>query len=146
MKTEFSFEMDGLEELEKDLKTAVKKCPEEAKETLKKLGKDFRKSATKRANLVLKPSNRTEEEKKKAIRRKWDDKVLDEDIGMTSLIWNEARHFHLVEDGHNLVKNGKVIGFVPGKHIMKKTREEYKEIVPERFKKMVDDILRGSNL
>ena len=29
---------------------------------------------------------------------------------------------------------------------MEKTREEYREIVPERFEEMVDDILKGSGL
>ena len=65
---------------------------------------------------------------------------------MTALIWNSARHFHLIENGHNLVKNGQIIGFVPGKHIMEKTRNDYKDIVPEKFEEMLDDILRESDL
>ena len=67
-------------------------------------------------------------------------------LGAAALVWNSAPHFHLVENGHQLVRNGRAIGFVPGKHIMEKTRNDYKEIVPERFEKMLNDILEESDL
>ena len=67
-------------------------------------------------------------------------------MGATALVYNSARHYHLIENGHNLVKGGQIIGFVPGKHIMEKTRNEYENIVPQRFEQMVDDILKGSDL
>ena len=145
MANDWDFEMTGLNELEKDLTKAIKKCPEQAKETLDTLGKDFKKSAKARANRELKPHKRSEG-KNKAIKRKWGSKVVDENIGMTALIYNSARHFHLVENGHNIVRGGRVIGFVSGKHIMKKTRQEYSDIVPERFEKMVDNVLKGCDL
>lgn len=84
--------------------------------------------------------------KKKAIGRKWGHKKVGDSVGMAVMVWNSARHFHLIEDGHNLVKNGKTIGFVPGKHIMEHTRNEYKDIVPQKFEEMVDDILKESDL
>ena len=57
-----------------------------------------------------------------------------------------ARHFHLIENGHNLVRGGRIVGFVPGKHIMEKTRNEYENIVPQRFEEMVDEILKEGDL
>ena len=146
MASDFTFEISGLEELERDLTKAVKQCPEEAKETLKVLGREFRKTAYKNANRALNKHVRKEGDKKGAIKRKWDSKVVGDSVGMAALIWNSARHFHLVENGHKLVRNGTTVGFVPGKHIMEKTREEYKEVVPERFERMIDDILKGCNL
>lgn len=146
MGNEFTFEFEGLEELERDLRKAIKKCPVKAKETLKLLGRDFRKAAYHKANSELKPHTRKEGDKKGAIKRKWDSKVIGEGVEMTALIWNSARHFHLIENGHNLVKNGKIIGFVPGKHIMEKTRNDYKDIVPEKFEEMIDEILKESDL
>ena len=142
MSSEFEFEFEGLEELEKDLTKAIKACPTKAEDTLKDIAKDFKKSAKKRANSELKPHERTGGDKNKAIKRKW----VDENMGATALVYNSARHYHLIENGHNLVKGGQIIGFVPGKHIMEKTRNEYENIVPQRFEQMVDDILKGSDL
>ena len=146
MSSEFEFEFEGLEELEKDLTKAIKACPTKAEDTLKDIAKDFKKSAKKRANSELKPHERTGGDKNKAIKRKWGHKLVDENMGATALVYNSARHYHLIENGHNLVKGGQIIGFVPGKHIMEKTRNEYENIVPQRFEQMVDDILKGSDL
>lgn len=97
------FEIEGLEELERDLTKAIQTAPEKAKETLKGIGKDFKNAAKKRANSELKPHERTGSEKNKAIKRKWGTKVIEENVGATALVWNSARHFHLIENGHNLV-------------------------------------------
>lgn len=141
------FEIDGLEELEQDLKKAVNKAPVRAMETLRELAKDFKKSAERRADSELKPHERQGREEKKAIKRKWGYKIMSGDrMEALALIWNSARHFHLVENGHNLVRLGKIIGFVPGKYIMEKTRREYQEIVPERFEQMIDEVLKESDL
>lgn len=142
----FEFNIEGLEEFERDLQKAVEKAPARAEETLVELGKDFKKSAKKKANSQLKAHNREGDEKKKAIKRKWGHKLVDENMGATVLVWNSARHFHLIEDGHNLVRGGRTVGFVPGKHIMEQTRNEYENIVPQRFEEMVDDILKESDL
>lgn len=140
------FEIEGLEELERDLTKAIQTAPEKAKETLKEIGKDFKNAAKKRANSELKPHKRTGSEKNKAIKRKWGTKVIEENVGATALVWNSARHFHLIENGHNLVRGGRIVGFVPGKHIMEKTRNEYENIVPQRFEEMVDEILKEGDL
>ncbi len=146
MASDWNFETTGLFELERDLTKAIKQCPEQAKETLKTLGQDFKKSAKKKANSELKSHERASDQKNKAIKRKWGSKVIDEGVGMTSLIYNSARHFHLIENGHNLVRGGRVVGFVAGKHIMEKTRQDYSNVVPETFEKMVDNILKGCDL
>ena len=146
MSSEFEFEFEGLEELERDLTKAIKACPTKAEDALKDIAKDFKKSAKKRANSELKPHERTGGDKNKAIKRKWGHKLVDENMGATALVYNSARHYHLIENGHNLVKGGQIIGFVPGKHIMEKTRNEYENIVPQRFEQMVDDILKGGDL
>lgn len=78
--------------------------------------------------------------------RKWGTKVIEENVGATALVWNSARHFHLIENGHNLVRGGRIVGFVPGKHIMEKTRNEYENIVPQRFEEMIDEILKEGDL
>lgn len=146
MANEFRFDFDGLEELQRDLEKAIKKCPAQAEETLKDLAKGFKASAKKKANSELKSHDREGDQKKKAINKKWGSKVVDESVGMTALIWNSARHFHLIEHGHNIVRGGRIVGFVPGKHIMEKTRNDYKDKVPKCFEEMLDNILKESDL
>lgn len=141
------FEMTGLAELENDLKKAIKKAPAQAEETLLEIAKDFKKDAKKIAEKkIRKHTKREGDDKKKAIQRKWGHKLVDENLGATVMVWNSAKHFHLIEDGHNVIVNGKNIGFAEGKHIMQDARNKYKDIVPGRFEDMVDDILRGSGL
>ena len=142
----FKFSFGGLEEFQRDLEKAIKKAPAQAEETLTELAKDFKASARKKAKAELKHVKRKDGDKKWAIDRRWGHKLVDGGLGAAALVWNSAPHFHLVEDGHQLVRGGRVIGFVPGKHIMEKTRNDYKDIVPERFEKMVDDILKESDL
>lgn len=146
MAESFEFQIEGLEELERDLTEAIKKAPAQAEETLVKLGKEFKKDAKKKAERELKHVQRDKEHEKYAIKRKWGHKLVDDNLGATALVWNSAPHFHLVENGHQLVRGGKVVGFVQGKHIMEKTKNEYQDIVPERFEQMVDEILKESGL
>ena len=146
MSNDFNFEIDGLEELEEDLKRAIQKAPAQAEETLLKLAKDFKKNAKKKAEAELKPHERKGDQQKKAIKRKWGHKLVDDNVGATALVWNSARHFHLIENGHNLVKGGRIIGFVAGKHIIERTKNEYEDIVPQRFQQMIDDILKECDL
>ncbi len=146
MAENFEFSFEGLEEFERDFKKAIKKAPVSVEETLIELAKEFKNSAKKKARSELKHTRREGDDKKKAIGRKWGHKLVNDGLGATALVWNSAPHFHLIEDGHNLVRGGRVIGFVPGKHIMEKTRNDYKDIVPKRFEKMIDDILKESDL
>lgn len=142
----FEFDINGLEEIEHDLKKAIQKAPAQAEEVLTDIAKEFKQSAKKRADSELKHIKREGDDKKKAIKAKWGHKLVDDGLGATALVWNSAPHFHLVENGHNNVRGGRVIGFTPGKHIMEKTRNEYEDIIPERFEQMIDDVLKGSGL
>lgn len=142
----FEFEIEGLEELERDLRKAIKTAPAQAEETLLEVAKDFKKSAKRRANSELKPHAREGDQKKKSIKRKWGHKKVEDNIGATVMVWNSARHFHLIENGHNLVRGGRIVGFVAGKHIMEKTKNEYENIIPERFEQMIDEILKECDL
>ena len=146
MADSFEFSFDGLEEFQHALEKAIQKAPAQAEQTLLEVAKEFKTSAKRKANSELKHVKREGDDKKWAIKRRWGHKQVDDRLGATVLVWNSAPHFHLVENGHNLVRGGRVIGFVPGKHIMEKTRHEYEDIVPERFEKMVEDVLKESGL
>ncbi len=91
------FEIEGLEELEKRFNESNSDGTGESKRNTKRNWKDFKNAAKKRANSELKPHERTGSEKNKAIKRKWGTKVIEENVGATALVWNSARHFHLIE-------------------------------------------------
>lgn len=136
------FTIEGIDELEKDLKEAMAQYPVTMKEGLKDIAKDFRKSV--RAKTPDGKNHKGDASKK--LRRKFGIKVKDDGLTTFALVYNSARHFHLVENGHNLVKDGIVIGWVPGKYMMEQTRNEFQDIVPERFEKLCDEVLRRHDL
>lgn len=140
----FDLKIEGIKELEEDIRKAVERCPEGLKKELNIIANDFRKSARKRTPDY---KHHKGDPKLKLKRRygKWSFAKEDK-TGIT--IYNDAPHFHLVELGHNLVrgKNGHIIGFVPGKHMMEKTKKEYEDIAPERFEKTIDNILKECDL
>lgn len=138
----FDFTMEGLDDLEKDLTEAIGEYPVTMKEGLKGIAKDFRKSVKER---TPDGSNHKGDASTK-LRRKFGIKMMDDGMASLALVYNSARHFHLVENGHDLVRGGQTVGYVPGKHMMEKTRKEYEDIVPERFRELCDETLRRHDL
>lgn len=138
----FNFEIEGLDELEKDLTEALKEYPETMKGGLKDIAKEFKKSCMQKT-----PDGQNHKgDAKTKLRKKYGIKVLEEGFATTALVYNSARHYHLVENGHELVKNGKNIGWVPGKHMMRTTQAEFENALPDKLEKLVDTTLRGHNL
>ena len=138
----FSFEIEGLDELEKDLREAIAEYPVTMKEGLRDIAKDFRKSCRSK---TPNGSNHKGAAKTK-LRRKFGIKMMDDGNATAALVYNSARHFHLVENGHDLVRGGHKVGWVPGKHMMQNTQKEFESIVPKRFEELVDTTLRGHDL
>lgn len=138
----FDFTMEGMDELERDLRAAISEYPVTMKAGLRDLAKEFRKSVRAR---TPDGSNHKGNASTK-LRRKFGIRMRDDGMASLALVYNSARHFHLVEDGHNLVRGGRTVGFVPGKHMMERTRNEYENIAPERFRELCDETLRRHDL
>lgn len=136
------FNMEGMEELERDLTEAIHKYPETMTLGLKKIARDFKKSVKAR---TPDGSDHKGDSSTKLI-NKFGTKTIKDGVATAVLVYNSARHFHLVENGHNLVRNGETVGFVPGQHMMEQTRKEYEGIVPRRLEELCDKELRGHNL
>ena len=135
------FNIEGLDELETDLRFAMEEYPKEMRSGLRKIANDFKKSCKSRT-----PDGKTGTVATKKLRKKFGVRTRVEGDTTLALVFNSARHFHLVENGHNVVRNGVVVGWAPGKNMMKDTRDEYKDIVPERFEKLCDEVLRRHDL
>ena len=137
----FEFELEGLDELESDLRFAMEEYPKEMRSGLRKIANDFKKSCKART-----PDGTEDKDASKKLRNKFGVKTKIEGDTTLALVYNSARHFHLVENGHNLVRGGQVVGWVPGKHMMEQTRNEYQDIVPERFEQLRNEVFRRHDL
>lgn len=145
------FSISGLDELVEDLEKAVKLYPDKSMETLEQAGKKFK-------NRVIKITNKaTFKHTGKLVKGYKLDPVEGFGINMQINFRGTAPHFHLIENGHDLVSQktrngkkledgGKVMGFVPGRLIVHQAREEYKTKLPKEMKKMLEDILKESDL
>lgn len=143
---EFSFE--GLEELQKDCEKVYEKYPSEAVAAVKKTANKFTKDVNRKLKSGSDSKNITKRWKKEEIRGIGGAGTVEIDVR------NNAPHFHLVENGHELefapelysaLQNGRLklgsenrksskkggrkklvhMGWVKGKHYCQDTRTEY---------------------
>lgn len=167
------FEINGLEELQEDIKSLMRKYPSETEAELEKIATDFQKDVNKKFPNGGKSG-------RKPVSKKWKRYKLKSGLsGMTVglSLQNTAPHFHLVENGHKQIVNkeryaalqsgqlvfsgqknqgkrrdanskGMVqVGFVQGKHYCEKTRNEWNNgEFAERVEKHVDKLLKKYDL
>lgn len=134
---DFNFKVDGIDELETDFKFMVNEYPKETRREVRKLAREFKISCIEKT-----PNGEDDNKADKKLINRYGITVKIEGDNMVTFIHNAAPHFHLIELGHKLVKKSKVIGWVPGKFMMKKTRDEYDNKVPERLMLIRDKILK----
>lgn len=123
--------IEGLVDCEEALEKFILKMPVTAKEGLRKAANAVRKDA--RANT---PDSGVQHKSK--LKKKYGVKIIDEGLNMKAMVYNSAPHFHLVEQGHVLIINGKNCGFVEGKHFFEQTVDRYEDKFPEIIKEMVE--------
>lgn len=128
-----TFEVKGLEELEKEVLRLAKKYPKESKKFLQKQGNKLKAKAKKKAKSKLK--EKTGNYLKGFKRGKVYKYNQEED---TVRVYNYMPHAHLIEYGHRIVgKNGKEHGFKKGHFILEGAREEFQD----EFIKAADDFI-----
>lgn len=138
---DFQLDLNGLNELQQDLKRAIKIYPDKAQENLVILGKQFKSRAIKITRSAVKKHSG------KLIKGYKLDPVIGFGINMQVDFRGAAPHFHLIENGHEqITKNGRNVGFVAGRQIVKQCRDEYSAIVPIALAKMTAEILRECDL
>ncbi|MDR1700307.1 MAG: HK97 gp10 family phage protein [Lachnoclostridium sp.] len=132
--------LEGWDDLGRDLRKAITIAPVEMKKGLRKVGNEFRRDARK-----ITPDSGIAHKQK--LKRKYGIKMKDAGVAAICLVYNSAPHFHLVEQGHNMVTpGGKRVGFVEGRFMMEKTKNQYESIMPKRLDKIAGEILKGSGL
>ena len=149
--SQVDIEFNGIEELQNAMRKAIEKYPGTAEEYLKKVGKNFKKR-------VLKITDSAVDTHTGRLKKGYKlGPVKSYGANMYIEFSGTAKHFHLIENGHNQVlpkkkkgktmKNGgSVVGFVPGRLIVKQARAEYQEKMPQLMEQAIDEIIRGSGL
>lgn len=64
-------------------------------------------------------------------------KIYEFDGGLSRRVYSGAPHGHLIEEGYRLVKNGKELGRVKGKWILRDSANEF----TDEFEKNAEDLL-----
>lgn len=75
------------------------------------------------------------------LRRRWDSRVEKEDDGVNIIIENDAEYAEPVNNGHRIVRGGKTIGYVEGRHMLEKGISAYQSTyMRDDLQGMVDDL------
>lgn len=134
-----TFDVKGLEELEKEVIRLARNYPKETKKFLQKQGNKLKTRAIKKAKSKLK-------EKKgnylKGFKRGKVYRYRDEED--TVRVYNSMPHAHLIEEGHRIVgKNGKEHGFKKGYHILEEARSEFQEEFIKAADNFIDEVIKN---
>ena len=137
--------IDDFEKLAKDFKKVVKKYPDRCAKLLRKDAGSLRYNVVKKSKEVLNINPKSAKSLGYARNYKIS-QVKGFGYNMYIEITSKSPHFHLVEKGHNLVKDGQIIGWVNGRFQMETTVKKYQEELPRSVKKMVDQLLNECGL
>ena len=133
--------ISGLDEVTDSLKTAISMYPDKAETSLKKMGNQLKRETVKYTKSVVKQHTG------RLVKGYTVSRVKGYGTNMYVEFRNKAPHFHLVERGHEVVApNGEKIGYVTGKKMVATTAASFDEKMEVAMSKMVDEILRGSDL
>ena len=126
-----------LYDLDKDFEELLKKFPQARRELVEECGE-------KMYQKVL--SNISQVDEKTGNLRKGVKKVVGSRGGYSAVRadFKIAPHTHLVENGHKIVRNGKVVGWVSGKHMyrnaLNELANELEQSAEQKIDKLVGDI------
>ncbi len=131
----------GIDELQRNLELAVRKYPDYAEKSLKKMGNRLKREVVKETRAVVK------EHTHKLVKGYKVSRVQGYGMGMYVDFSGTAPHFHLIENGHRIVgPSGEEKGFVPGKHMVAKVAASYDGIMEKQLEKMTDQIFKECGL
>ncbi|QEK13724.1 HK97 gp10 family phage protein (plasmid) [Crassaminicella thermophila] len=143
MAIEDGFDFSDLDNFQKKLlQKAQKEFPRETYRFMRKAGTKKKRYIKRRANqLVKKDKNNSSKEGRANYHKSWKRGKAykrNKDNSYNVQVRNNSYHGHLIEYGHRQVtKDGKEVGFVPGKHVLEKASKEFQS----QFYKMIEDWL-----
>lgn len=134
-----SFELKGLDTLEKKLSYVAENYPYESEILLTRMGNNFRKA------VKAKTPDSGEDSKRKLMKSYKVSKVQGTGKDLYVEFRSTSPHFHLVERGHEIVKrNGQATGKrQSGKFMVEQTALEYQKEFPKEVERMVNRLIKG---
>lgn len=139
--SELDFNIEGLEELANDFDRLVKKYPDKAGDLLRTEARTLRQKASRR----MKREKKSRKTSKRPLENVGSYNVSPvQGLGTAQYVEVSAKspHFHLVEHGHDLVRNGQTVGHVQGTHYFENTVKEQEAQMPIVVQRMVDKLLK----
>lgn len=151
MSDDITISLNGAEELQRKLETIVRKYPNKTEQSLRKCGNELKKLVEMKTDQEVRTLTGN---LKKGYRL---DPIQGYGMNMEQNFRSTSKHYHLIERGHNKVtpkyrkgkklRNGGVsYGFVPGKYIVKRTKESYAYIFPAKMRYAMRNLLKESGL
>lgn len=163
--SDLSMQVDGMDELIESFETMVKKYPDRAGELLVKQAKDLRKDVVK----MVKNDTDVDSHHKRSLGNLKEYKIsqvkgyLDKQYVEVSGV---APHFHLIENGHDIVtpktrtiktkddqkekitlsNGGKSVGYAAGYHFMDRAGKKRQIEIPKELEKVVEKLLKEEEL
>ena len=137
--------VSGIDDITAELKNLVKEYPDKAGELLEKRGKTLRKDVVANVDKRL----GTTKNAKQSLPRIGSYRVSKaKGIGLLQYVEISAKspHFHLLERGHEIILNGKHMGFYPGQHMMADAISVNRREMPKAVEDMVDALLKERGL
>lgn len=146
--SDFDIKLDGLDDLQESLKSAIRKYPDLAEKKLRQQANNFRKDTVAREKEVIKADdvrikNKLTTSQGFAVGRTHGyNENMEVDFSAKSKI------FHLVENGHNQVnQDGQTTGWVEGNHVVKKMRDNYADyVMPFEMDSLLKEITKECGL
>ncbi|HAR85883.1 MAG TPA: hypothetical protein DCR69_09130 [Clostridium sp.] len=128
--------MDGFEALDKAFENLIKAFPKARRGLVEEVGNILEK------NVISNIESGTDEDTgdlKRGVK-----KVIGSRGGYVAVKpdYNIAPHTHLVESGHRLVRGGKVIGWVPGKHMYRNAINSTANEIENKADAMLDKLMK----
>lgn len=128
--------MNDLNKLDKMLDNIIKTVPGKKRELLEEVGNILEQQ------VKLNIAERVDQ--KSGNLGKGVEKIFGSKNGYVAIKPNYgmAPHTHLVEDGHKVVKNNVVVGFVNGKHMYRDSIEQCEGDILAMANKMVEEVVK----
>ncbi|MCT4544439.1 MAG: hypothetical protein N4A63_12910 [Vallitalea sp.] len=127
--------MDNINKLDKMFNDLLAKFPKKKKELVKEAGDLMYEQVINNINSSVKEnSGKLKEGVTKAVGSKGGYVAIRPDYKI-------APHTNLIENGHNVVRGGEIIGWANGKHMYRNALEQASDQIIDKAEKMIDDLV-----